>query len=58
MNDQERLNRERKLLKKLYECHDEMEYLLDKGKEDFHYLLIEMLIDRLEKHLEKQHDLL
>ncbi|MAZ31240.1 MAG: hypothetical protein CMP57_04000 [Flavobacteriales bacterium] len=45
------LEREQVLLRKLYDCHEEMEDLLDLGKEDFHYILIEMLIDRLEKHL-------
>jgi len=46
-----KLYKERELLKKLYECHDEMGELLDKGKEDIHYGLMEILIKRLEDHL-------
>ena len=39
------------LLKKLYECQDGMEELLDGGKEDKHYFLMEILIKRLESYL-------
>ena len=46
-----KLFKERELLKKLYECHDEMAELLDGGKEDIHYGLMEILIKRLEDHL-------
>ncbi len=53
-----RLHREKQLLSKLYACQDDMEELLDKGKEDVHYILMEMLIDRLEKHLQNKQDLL
>ena len=45
------LEREQVLLRKLYDCHEEMEDLLDFGKEDVDLILMEMLIDRLEKHL-------
>lgn len=53
-----RLHKEKHLLSKLYACQDDMEELLDKGKQDVHYILIEMLIDRLEKHLQNKQDLL
>jgi hypothetical protein len=43
--------KEQELLKKLYECQDSMEELLDKGKEDKHYFLIEILIRRLEVYI-------
>jgi hypothetical protein len=39
-------------LSKLYNCKDLMEDLLDKGKEDEHYFLMESLIKRLENHLQ------
>ena len=39
------------LLEKLYECQEGMEELLDKGVEDKHYFLMEILIKRLEDHL-------
>jgi len=42
---------EEELLEKLYECQDGMEELLDKGVEDKHYFLMEILIKRLEDHL-------
>ncbi len=52
VSDEEvKLYKERELLKKLYECHDEMGELLDGGKEDIHYGLMEILIKRLENHL-------
>jgi hypothetical protein len=44
--------KERELLSKLYNCKDLMEDLLDKGKEDEHYFLMESLIKRLENHLQ------
>ena len=43
--------KEQELLKKLYECQDCMEELLDKGKEDKHYFLMEILIKRLEIYI-------
>lgn len=43
--------KEQELLKKLYECQDSMEELLDRGKEDKHYFLMEILIKRLEEHI-------
>tara|TARA_R110001592_G_scaffold284110_1_gene552390 strand:+ start:429 stop:587 length:159 start_codon:yes stop_codon:yes gene_type:complete len=43
--------KEQELLKKLYECQESMEELLDKGKEDKHYFLIEILIRRLEVYI-------
>ena len=43
--------KEKELLKKLYECQDMMEILLDEGKNDDHYILITQLIERLEKYL-------
>ncbi len=46
-----RLFKEIELLKKLYECQDEMAELLDGGIEDKHYFLMEILIKRLEDHL-------
>ena len=46
-----KLFKERELLKKLYECQDEMAELLDGGVEDKHYFLMEILIKRLEDHL-------
>ena len=53
-----RLIEEQKLLKKLYECQDSMETLLDEGKEDKHYFLMEILIKRLELYLQNSHDIL
>tara|TARA_Y100000389_G_C17315918_1_gene440445 strand:+ start:111 stop:293 length:183 start_codon:yes stop_codon:yes gene_type:complete len=43
---------ERKLLTKLYECQEMMEKLLDDGKNDKHYFIMEILIKRLEIHLQ------
>lgn len=52
VSDEEvKLHKERELLKKLYECQDEMAELLDGGSEDKHYFLMEILIKRLENHL-------
>lgn len=42
---------EKELLKLMYEVQERMEKLLDKGTEDKHYLLMEILIERLEKYL-------
>ena len=56
--DEKLIVREQQLLRKLYECQDEMEKLLDKGKEDEHYGLMQHLITRLEKHLSDYHDLM
>jgi hypothetical protein len=53
-----RLIKEQELLKKLYECQDSMEMLLDEGKEDKHYFLMEILIKRLELYLQNSHDIL
>jgi len=49
-----RKTKEQELLQKLYECQYMMEVLLDKGKEDNHYFLIDILIKRLENHLEEE----
>ena len=57
-NNDIRLIEEQKLLKKLYECQDLMETLLDEGKEDKHYFLMEILIKRLELYLQNSHDIL
>lgn len=46
------LAKEQKLLRKMYECHDMMQLLLDEGKEDAHCILMEELIHRLESHLQ------
>ncbi len=51
-------SREQKLLIKLYECQDEMEILLKKGKKDTHYRLICELIRRLELYLCNNQDLM
>lgn len=45
--------KEQELLQKLYECQEMMEDLLDKGKDDKHYLLMEIVIERLEEHISK-----
>ena len=50
--------KEQELLKKMYECQDLMEELLDKGNEDSHYKLMETLINRLEKHIQNNQDLM
>ena len=47
-----RIAKEQKLLRKMYECQEMMEHLLDKGREDPHYALMVELIDRLESHLQ------
>ena len=43
--------KEKELLKKLYDCQEMMEELLDNGKNDEHYHMINQLIERLEKYL-------
>ncbi len=55
--DEQKLLKEQQLLAKLYECQDKMEVLLDKGKDDFHYVLMGVLIKRLEDHLSQNLDL-
>jgi hypothetical protein len=52
------IEKEQNLLRKMYECQDLMGNLLDKGTEDEHYILMQKLIDRLEKHLEDRQDLM
>ena len=49
------MSKEQKLLIKLYECQEMMEGLLDKGKEDKHYFLMEILIKRLEINLSNRY---
>jgi hypothetical protein len=46
------------LLKKLYDCQEDMESLLDGGKDDKHYFLMEILIKRLEVYLQNKQDML
>ena len=59
MSEDEKIwSKEKQLLAKLYMCQDEMEILLNKGKNDVHYILMEMLIDRLERHLQNKQDIL
>jgi hypothetical protein len=50
--------KEQILLAKLYECQDMMEDLLEKGKDDNHYFLMELLIRRLESFLQDENELL
>lgn len=52
------LTREQELLRKLYECQDEMEKLLKDGKDDKHYKMICDLIKRLEIFLCDSQDLM
>lgn len=52
------LTREQELLKKLYECQEDMESLLKNGKEDTHYKMICELIKRLELYLCDNQDLM
>jgi hypothetical protein len=52
MENQRDFTKERQLLSKLYDCQELMEELLDGGKEDKHYFLMEILIKRLELHLQ------
>lgn len=50
--------KEQILLSKLYECQDMMEDLLDKGKDDNHYFLMEILVRRLESYLQDETDII
>ena len=50
--------KEQILLSKLYECQDMMEELLDKGKDDNHYFLMEILVRRLESFLQDETDII
>jgi hypothetical protein len=52
------LSREQELLRSLYECQEEMEKLLKKGKEDTHYKMMCDLIKRLEDYLSNGQDLM
>lgn len=52
------IEEEQYLLSRLYECQEMMERLLDGGKEDKHYFLIDILIKRLETHLQYKQDIL
>ena len=49
---------EQDLLRKLYECQEEMEKLLKDGKQDSHYKIICDLIKRLENYLCNSQDLM
>ena len=50
--------KEQILLGKLYECQDMMEDLLEKGKDDDHYFLMEILVKRLESYLQDETDII
>lgn len=52
------LTKEQDLLRKLYECQEDMETLLKEGKQDEHYKMICELIQRLEQHLCDNQDLM
>jgi hypothetical protein len=52
------ITEEQMLLSKLYECQEMMARLLDEGREDKHYFLMDILIKRLEIHLQTQQDIL
>lgn len=52
------LSREQELLRKLYECQEEMEKLLREGKQDTHYKMMCDLIKRLEDYLSSGQDLM
>ena len=59
VNEEEALVlKEQRLLQKLYECQDEVEYLLTAGKKDSHYISLSELIHNLEKHLGDQQDIM
>lgn len=51
------IHREQQLLRKMYECHEEMGKLLDGGEKDPHYVIMGELIKRLEDHLQGNKDL-
>lgn len=53
-----KLTREQELLRKLYECQEEMEKLLKEGKQDKHYKMICELITKLELFLCDNQDLM
>ena len=50
--------KEQILLGKLYDCQDMMEELLEKGKDDNHYFLMEILVRRLESFLQEETDII
>jgi hypothetical protein len=50
--------KEQILLGKLYDCQDMMEDLLEKGKDDNHYFLMEILVKRLESFLQEETDII
>lgn len=50
--DELNVYREQQLLRKMYECREEMADLLDDGEEDPHYVIMGELIKRLEKYLQ------
>ena len=56
--EEELIVREQRLLQNLYECQDELEYLLTDGKKDSHYISLSELIYNLEKHLGDQQDIM
>ena len=45
---------EEELLKRLYECQETMDWLLERGYVNENYDLIEFLIKKLEKHLSNE----
>lgn len=53
-----RSHREQLLLSKMYECQDLMEILLDKGKDDNDYIVMQKLITRLEIYIQNNQDLM
>ena len=56
--DELNVHREQQLLRKMYECHEEMADLLDNGKEDPHYVIMGELIKRLENYLQGNQNLI
>lgn len=46
------------LLRRLYECLEDMEVLLDEGKDDHHYHQMVSVINRLEVYLQNKQDLM
>lgn len=57
-NEQSEVKQEQTLLRKMYECQDMMEVLLDKGKKDDHYKMMSTLIQRLEEYLQNNQELM
>lgn len=53
-----RSHREQILLSKMYECQDLMEILLDKGRDDSDYIVMQKLITRLETYIQNNQDLM